>query len=177
MSPLSSPPVASPVGKIYTAPPPARGALEPLFLPRSVAVIGATDRPGTVGRSVLRNLLESKFPLKIYPVNPSHPEVAGIKAEKRIGDIPGGVDLAVVVSGSDGGPKMPTKRRRIGPKRINQPVPLWAQQLLNGERPDRRDPEVEAGTFAWLLGDPVPGLPPYDSDEGASLRERVGGGL
>jgi acetyltransferase len=95
---LSGAPVASSVGKIYTAPPPARGALEPLFLPRSVAVIGATDRPGTVGRSVVSNLLETKFPLKIYPINPSHPEVAGIKTRKRITDIPGGVDLAVVVT-------------------------------------------------------------------------------
>ncbi|PYX71840.1 MAG: acetyl CoA synthetase subunit alpha [Acidobacteria bacterium] len=90
--------MVSPVGKIYTAPPPARGALEPLFLPRSVAVIGATDRPGTVGRSVVSNLLDTKFPLKIYPVNPSHPEVAGIKTRKRIADIPGGVDLALVVT-------------------------------------------------------------------------------
>ncbi len=95
---LSGAPVVSPVGKIYTAPPPARGVLEPLFLPRSVAVIGATDRPGTVGRSVVSNLLETKFPLKIYPVNPSHPEVAGIKTRKQIADIPGGVDLALVVT-------------------------------------------------------------------------------
>src|SRR6201997_1872569 len=90
--------MTSPVGKLYSAPPPARGALEPLFLPRSVAVIGATDRPGTVGRSVVSNLLESKFPLKICPINPSHPGVAGIKTEKRIADIAGGVDLALVVT-------------------------------------------------------------------------------
>src|ERR1700758_1863670 len=90
--------MTSPVGKLYSAPPPARGALDPLFLPRSVAVIGATDRPGTVGRSVVSNLLESKFPLKICPINPSHPEVAGIKTEKRIADIAGGVDLAIVVT-------------------------------------------------------------------------------
>ncbi|HXJ86155.1 MAG TPA: bifunctional acetate--CoA ligase family protein/GNAT family N-acetyltransferase [Candidatus Binatia bacterium] len=83
---------------MYTAPPPARGGLEPLFLPRSVAVIGATNRPGTVGLSVLTNLLDSKFPLKIYPINPSHPEVAGIKTQKRIADLPGGVDLALVVT-------------------------------------------------------------------------------
>ena len=69
-----------------------------MFLPRSVAVIGATDSPGTVGRSVVSNLLESKFPLKIYPVNPSHPEVAGLKTQQRIADIPGGVDLALVVT-------------------------------------------------------------------------------
>ncbi|HTT21935.1 MAG TPA: bifunctional acetate--CoA ligase family protein/GNAT family N-acetyltransferase [Candidatus Sulfotelmatobacter sp.] len=98
MSQGSSSPITSPVGKIYTAPPPARGGLEPLFLPRSVAVIGATNRPGTVGLSVLLNLLESKFPLKIYPVNPSHPEVAGIRTQKHIADIPDGVDLALVVT-------------------------------------------------------------------------------
>jgi len=98
VSQVSSSPITSPVGKIYTAPPPARGGLEPLFLPRSVAVIGATNRPGTVGLSVLTNLLDSKFPLKIYPINPSHPEVAGIKTQKRIADLPGGVDLALVVT-------------------------------------------------------------------------------
>jgi acetyltransferase len=98
VSRLSSAPMTSPVGKLYSAPPPARGALEPLFLPRTVAVIGATDRPGTVGRSVVANLLESKFPLKIYPVNPRHPEVAGIPTQKRVADIPGAVDLALVVT-------------------------------------------------------------------------------
>src|SRR5579863_3232885 len=95
VSDVSTP--VSPVGKIYTAAPP-RAGLEHLFLPRSVAVIGATDRPGTVGRSVLSNLLETKSPLKIYAVNPSHGEVLGIKTHKHIGDIAGGVDLAVVVT-------------------------------------------------------------------------------
>src|SRR5579864_7343835 len=98
VSSLPSPAAASHVGKIYTAPPPARGALEPLFLPRSVAVIGATGRSGTVGRSVISNLLESKFPIKVYAVNPRHPEILGIKTNQRIGDIPGGVDLAVIVT-------------------------------------------------------------------------------
>jgi acetyltransferase len=92
----SSPP--SPVGKIYTAAPPARAGLESLFLPRSAAVIGATDRAGTVGRAVVSNLLESKFPIKVYAVNPSHGEVLGIKTYKHIGDIAGGVDLALVVT-------------------------------------------------------------------------------
>ncbi len=98
MSQFSSPAAPSPVGKIYTAPPPARGALEPLFRPRSVAVIGATDRLGTVGRTVISNLLESKFPIKVHAVNPGHDEVLKIKTHKRIGDIQGGVDLAIVVT-------------------------------------------------------------------------------
>ena len=88
----------SPVGKIYTAAPPARAGLDPLFLPRSAAVIGATDRPGTVGRAVVSNLLGSKFPIKVHAVNPSHGEVLGIKTHKHIGDIAGGVDLALVVT-------------------------------------------------------------------------------
>ena len=61
-------------------------------------MIGATDREGTVGRSIVSNLLESKFPIKVYAVNPSHSEVLGIKTYKQIGDIPGGADLAVVVT-------------------------------------------------------------------------------
>jgi acetyltransferase len=80
------------------APTPPRPGLEALFLPRSAAVIGATDRAGTVGRSVVSNLLESKFPIQVYAVNPSHGEVLGIKTHKRIGDIAGGVDLALVVT-------------------------------------------------------------------------------
>jgi acetyltransferase len=98
LSEVSIPSVASPVGKIYAAPPPAQAGLEALFLPRSVAVIGATDRAGTVGRSVISNLLESKSPIKVYAVNPSHGEVLGLETYKQIGDIAGGVDLAVVVT-------------------------------------------------------------------------------
>jgi len=78
--------------------PPRRPALESLFLPRSVAVVGATDREGTVGRSVLSNLLESKVPLRVHAVNPSHEDILGVKTHKRIGDIAGGVDLALVVT-------------------------------------------------------------------------------
>jgi acetyltransferase len=98
VSQRSVPATTSSVGKLYTAPPPARGALEPLFRPRSIAVIGATDRPGTVGRSVISNLLGSKFPIKIYAINPTHKEVLGIKALKRVADAPAPLDLAIVVT-------------------------------------------------------------------------------
>ena len=97
MSEVSARVARSHVDKIYPAPP-ARAGLEPLFRPNSVAVIGASNRAGTVGRSVISNLLESKFPLRIYAVNPSQDEVLGVKTHKRIGDIAGGVDLALVVT-------------------------------------------------------------------------------
>ena len=97
MTQLSSPAVPSHVDKIYPAPP-TRAGLEPLFLPHSIALIGATNRPGTVGRSVFSNLLESKFPVKLYAVNPGQDEVLGIKTHKGIADIPEAVDLALVVT-------------------------------------------------------------------------------
>jgi acetyltransferase len=72
--------------------------LDTFFLPRSVAVIGATERPGTVGRTVLRNLVESKFRSKTYPVNPNHAELLGLKAYKTIAEVPEKVDLAIVAT-------------------------------------------------------------------------------
>ena len=87
---------------------PPRAGLESLFIPRSAAVIGATDRPGTVGLAVLSNLLESRYHLQIYAVNPGHREVLGIQTHARIGDIAGGVDLALVVTPA------PTVPRIIG---------------------------------------------------------------
>lgn len=73
-----------------------RSSLDALFQPRSVAVVGATERPGSVGRTLLANLTGGSLQAKIYAVNPNHPEVLGVKAYKKIGDIPEAVDLAVV---------------------------------------------------------------------------------
>ena len=54
--------------------------LEFLLAPRSVAVIGASDRPRSVGATVMRNLLLSGFPGPIWPVNPRRTTVAGVRA-------------------------------------------------------------------------------------------------
>lgn len=67
-----------------------------LLTPRSVAVIGASRTPGTVGHQVLRNLLAGGFSGPVYPVNPSAEHVASVKAYPTVADIPGEVDLAVV---------------------------------------------------------------------------------
>src|SRR5579859_1880918 len=77
--------------------PPSYG-LEAMFTPASVAVIGATDRPGTVGRTILENLLHGRYQGKVYAVNEKHPEVQGLKAYANIRDISTPVDLAVVVT-------------------------------------------------------------------------------
>jgi acetyltransferase len=75
-----------------------RSALDSMFSPKSVAVIGATGREGSVGRIVLERLRIPTFHGRIYPVNPNHEEVLGLRAYPKIGDVPGNVDLAVIVT-------------------------------------------------------------------------------
>ncbi len=72
--------------------------LDAMFAPTSVAVIGATSRPGTVGYSVLQNLLGGKHPVKLYAVNAKHPEVLGLKSYASIRDVPEAVDLAMIAT-------------------------------------------------------------------------------
>jgi acetyltransferase len=72
--------------------------LDAIFSPHSVAVIGATDRPGSVGRAVLWSLVSSPFGGTVYPVSDQRTSVLGIKAYKSIGDLPEPVDLAVVIT-------------------------------------------------------------------------------
>jgi acetate---CoA ligase (ADP-forming) len=69
--------------------------LEPVFNPRSIAVIGASRREGTIGQQVTKNLIEGKFPGPIYPINPGATEILGLKAYPSIGEVPGPVDAAV----------------------------------------------------------------------------------
>jgi acetyltransferase len=73
-----------------------RSSLDAMFTPRSVAVIGATSRAGTVGRSVLENMLHAGFQGKVYAINSKSPEALGQKTYKSVRDLPDPVDLAVV---------------------------------------------------------------------------------
>lgn len=72
--------------------------LDAVFEPRSVALIGATDREGSVGHSTLVNLKNASYRGKIYPVNPHRSEILGLRAYPSIREIPAAVDLAVIVT-------------------------------------------------------------------------------
>ncbi len=75
-----------------------RRPLGSFFAPRSVAVIGATDRPGSVGRTLLWNLISSPFGGTVYPINPKRHSVLGIQAHPNIQSVPEAVDLAVIAT-------------------------------------------------------------------------------
>jgi acetyl coenzyme A synthetase (ADP forming)-like protein len=73
------------------------GVLEGFLAPRSVAVVGAAREEGKVGHLVFDDLLEAGFPGPVYPVNPNADEIHGHRCFASVKDIPGGVDLAVIV--------------------------------------------------------------------------------
>ena len=68
------------------------------FNPSSVAVLGATDRKGTAGKTILENLLHGSDSRKIYPVNPNREEVLGLKCYPDINSLPELPELAVIAT-------------------------------------------------------------------------------
>src|ERR1700680_4559973 len=75
-----------------------RRDLDVFFQPRSVAVIGATDRTGHVGRTVLWNLISSPFGGTVYPVNSKKSSVLGIRAYANVASLPEPPELAVLMT-------------------------------------------------------------------------------
>jgi acetyltransferase len=72
--------------------------LDAIFRPQSVAVIGATETPGSVGRTILWNLISNPFGGTVFPVNPKRSNVLGIRAYRSVNELPEVPDLAVVVT-------------------------------------------------------------------------------
>ena len=78
--------------------PSRRRTLEPILAPKIIAVIGATERKRSVGRTVMSNLLAGGFPGKIYPVNPIQDTVLGLHAYQNVAALPERPDLAVIIT-------------------------------------------------------------------------------
>ena len=93
-----------------------RQPLDGIFAPKSVAVIGATENPGSVGRTIIWNLISSTFGGTIYPVNPKRASILGIKAYPSLRDVPEVVDLIVVVTPAPSIPGIITDAVDIGVK-------------------------------------------------------------
>lgn len=70
--------------------------IDRLLRPKSVAVVGASDRTGALGATLLNNLVQYEFAGNIYPVNPKRDELLGLKVYHEIGELPEGIDCAVL---------------------------------------------------------------------------------
>ena len=75
--------------------------LDPIFNPRSIAIIGASRHRGKVGYMIMRNLITNEYQGKLFPVNPNADSVWGIKAYPSVLDVPDTVDLAIITIPAD----------------------------------------------------------------------------
>ncbi|MDX0695689.1 GNAT family N-acetyltransferase [Sinorhizobium medicae] len=66
--------------------------------PKSVVIVGASNRAGSLGRVIIENMLAVGFEGEIWPVNPKHDQVAGLRCYHRVADIPSVPDLAVIAT-------------------------------------------------------------------------------
>jgi len=69
----------------------------PLFFPRSIAVVGASTRTGSIGNTLFRNLIHTGFGGPVYPINPNSQVVNAVRAYPSVKDVPDDVDLAFIV--------------------------------------------------------------------------------
>jgi acetyltransferase len=88
--------------------------LDKMFAPRSIAVIGASDKPNSVGAALMTNLLQAGFGGPVLPVNPKASAVHGIKAYGDIASLPHAPDLAVIATPPDTVPPLIAELGRRG---------------------------------------------------------------
>ncbi|MEO8269802.1 MAG: CoA-binding protein, partial [Aureliella sp.] len=89
-------------------------AMHKLFCPKSVAVIGASDRPKSVGRMVFQNLMNQDFTGEVYPVNPKHATLDGQVCYGIVGDLPRPADLAVLCTPAATVPELVRQCGQVG---------------------------------------------------------------
>ncbi len=89
-------------------------SLRALLYPRSVAVIGASTKPGAIGQLPFQCIMESKFSGVVYPVNPNAESVMSVKAYPSVLDVPGNVDLALIIVPAQFVPKVTDECGRKG---------------------------------------------------------------
>lgn len=83
-----------------------RHYLQPLFAPRSVAVIGASPRPTSIGQAVLRNIIDGGYRGAVHAINPKYTSIGGMPCRARIKDIGQPVDLSVIVTPASTVPRL-----------------------------------------------------------------------
>lgn len=113
--------------------------LEILLRPESIAVIGASDRPGSLGEALMRNLIAGGFGGEIWPVNPRYRKVMDFPCVARVADLPDAPDLAAIVAPARLAPEAITALGAVGNRValvLSPGVDARARQaLLDAARP------------------------------------------
>ena len=116
--------------------------LEKLFNPQAVAVIGASNKPLSVGANVFSNLLQGGFSGHIFPVNPNHRSIQGKPCFSSVKDIDEPIDLAVIVTPAATVPQIITE---CGEKNIQQVIILsagFSETKKSGEQLEKKIIEI-----------------------------------
>ena len=113
--------------------------LDAIFKPKSVAVIGATGRKGSIGRETLHNILLAEFNGKVFPVNPKAQVIHSIKAYSTILDVPDAVDLAIIIIPKE---NVVDVVRQCGEKGVKGIVVITAGFSETGKEGEKREKEV-----------------------------------
>ncbi|MFE2674796.1 acetate--CoA ligase family protein [Streptomyces hygroscopicus] len=161
------------------------GSMRRLMQPRSVAVVGASNEPGKIGNSVMRNLIDGGFPGEIHPVNPKADDILGRKAYRHVGDVPGEVDVAVFAIPAA---FVPAALEEVGRKGIPNAVLIPSGFAETGEHDlQRRIVEIAEEHGTRLLGPNIYGYystwqdlcatfcTPYDVKGPVALTSQSGG--
>jgi acyl-CoA synthetase (NDP forming) len=129
-----------------------RSELTAFFDPKSIAIIGAVKSPWFGGLVTLNNLKNLGYKGRVYLVNPSYPEVEGIKVYPNVKEIPGEVDLAVIITASR---TVPTIIRDCAVKGVKGAVIVadgFAERDEEGAKLQKEIMEISRQTGIRLLG-------------------------
>jgi acetyltransferase len=113
--------------------------LNAMLRPDSIAVVGASRSPGSLGNRFIRSLVTMGYVGRIYPVNPKAAAVSGIPCVASVAALPGGIDLAVILLQY---PLVPETLRQLGEKRVRFVVIVSAGFKEVGEEGARREAEL-----------------------------------
>lgn len=123
-----------------------------LLYPRSVAVIGASTKPGTIGQLPFQCIMENKFSGVVYPVNPNAESVLSVKAYPSVLDVPGNVDLAVIIVPAQFVPRVTDECGRKGVHSIIVISDGFKEKGAEGSERERELRDITLGHGMRLVG-------------------------
>ncbi len=132
--------------------------LTSLFEPKSVAVIGASDRENSVGNIIYRNIVAAGYKGRLYPINPKHDTVQGVQAYKSIEEIGARVNLAVIATQARTVPAIIEQCGRSGVKNVVVITAGFAEAGHSGAALERKMVEIARSYGVRILGPNCLGL-------------------
>jgi acetyltransferase len=126
--------------------------LTTLFEPKSVAVIGASERENSVGNIIFKNILESGYKGRLYAINPKHESILGVQAYKSIEEIGARVELAVIATRPQTVPDIVEQCGRSGIKNVIVITSGFAEAGHSGAALERKMLEIARSYNVRVLG-------------------------